>query len=183
MIRKSFWVAALFASLCLASVGSATTIFDLNPFGGVLFGQPGELLGWGFTLVNDVPNTYVVVTDTTFVQDTGPGIGTYTDIIASNFFFPVGPATTTTWSQVFDPNLPTGTGSFAVNPAVPFSTDITGHIIVTYDLYSDPNATNLISSGNQFAPLPVEIDISPEPATWALTGGLLILLATRRRRR
>jgi hypothetical protein len=172
-MKKLIWIAAL---LALSQTGWATSTFNLIPVNGFLTGQPGETIGWGFTLTNDTD--YLVVTGSVFTQLTGVGIGSYTDIISTEFF-PVGPATTITWSQNFDNSLPTGTGSFTINPAVPFET-ITGRIDLTYDLYSDPGATVFVSSG-AFTDELVTIEVVPEPATLGLAGGALLLFALRRK--
>ncbi len=181
-MKKSFWSAALLAGVLLAPLSRATMSFNTNPANGIIAGDPGQTIGWGFTLFNDTD--YIVVTSTVFTQLTGPGIGTYTDIISGEFF-PVGPATTETWTQSFDPNIPTGLAEFTINPAVASGTVITGTIQVFFDIFSDPQALNFVGSGN-FTPNFIEIDVVPEPGTLLSAGGALVLagfLYLRRQRR
>src|SRR4029077_3617945 len=47
----------------LASAGNAVTILTLNPVSGTLSGQPGQVVGWGFTIQDSQFWVTVVRTD------------------------------------------------------------------------------------------------------------------------
>jgi hypothetical protein len=170
---------AILLGVCLAPASQATTSFVTIPASGDIFGFPNSTTGWGFTLVNDT--NYVITTSSTFFQLTGPGIGSYSDIIGTEFF-PVGPGTTTTWTQTFSASVPSGIGSFTINPAVAFGTKITGTITVLYDVWQDQAGTVLVSGGQSFT-VPVSIEVIPEPATGWLLGAALVMLGVSRVRR
>ena len=122
----------------------------------------------------------------TFSQTTCTTPGTFSDYVSLNFYF-FGPGSPLT--QPFDQPATQGIGLFT-----PFNTVVPGDIIhsnlyVLFDQYDgDPTA-----GGNQIFPptgevfvfgTPVTITIEgvPEPATWLLTAGALVVFGRLRRR-
>jgi len=180
-------------SACLAS---AALSVNLQPATGQLNGQPGDTLGWGFSIFNFGLNQYDVVTSSWFCDPgqnpasttCAPALGTYTDFIASNGTV-IAPNQNV--SQPYDPLAMTGLGSFAIFKNAPAGGDA-GTIVLTYDVYdADPfsGSANLILSDQQVSThASVEVQPTttpvPEPGTVAGIGlGLVALAANRRRRR
>jgi hypothetical protein len=186
----------------VVTAADATAILTLAPTSGVLSGQAGSTVGWGFTLSN--PSDYAVVSSSNFCLGSSgvtslcvaPTIGIYTDEIASNFII-VGPTPESpVVTQAFSVSLATGVGSFAITSGEPVGAENVGQLVLTYDLYSvDPNSgtfdpiADLVSAGNFLtAPASVSVAtapfIAPEPASgWlvAIVGGGLVWLSRRRR--
>jgi len=186
MKRGLFWqVVLLIAGAHLAHAGTILGVIPpslvLIPSDGVIAGLPGSTIGWGFTVTN--ATDWLVITSTSFTPSTSSG--TYTDYTQFNFIV-VGPAPETeSVTQVFSPLDLTGAGSFTIAADAPGGTDITGEIVMTYDLFSvDPNSPSFnpildtISTDN---PLPVfaevQVSVVPEPATWLGAVTALILLS------
>ena len=156
----------------------------LIPVGGTVAGPPGSTVGWGFTLT-DIGSNYVVLADSYFTGT--PIYGSYTDYIASQFYV-AGPAPESAtivspWNQI----AMTGTGEFDLYPTDPANVSFTGTISIDYDLFSeDPNSPSFdpgsyVGSGT-FSD-PVQVDITPEPASWILMSlpfALLMLFGWRR---
>jgi len=185
--------------LMLASVGTATTTLTLNPVNGALIGNPGQSVGWGFTISNDTLWLVVVGTDfcTNFNTSTPdlfpctnpvPG-GTYTDFSQFNFVVSA-PNVPDTSQQNFSYNPPcnvgpcTGTGAFTINPGTPVGTLLSGVIVVEYDLFSgDPSGGGLQVGGDLFITANASVFVVPEPGTWLLIGSTLAGLGFARFRR
>ncbi|WP_415879135.1 hypothetical protein [Methylomonas sp. TEB] len=73
----------------------------LEPTNGLIEGDAGDTVGWGFLLTNT--QNYLVVTGAEFQSSTSPDI--FTDFIsAPDNFFVVGPGfgASTVWGQTFD---------------------------------------------------------------------------------
>jgi len=143
----------LFLSTLFCAQAQATVLLQLDPVGGAISGQPGETIGWGFTLSNDTD--YLVVTSASF--NAPSSMGSFTDYISqpSNFFVVGPPPESSTVSQVFDQTLMTGIGSFTIDPTAMIGSVVNSSIVLTYDLFSvspndpsfDPDVDTL-SNGN-----------------------------------
>ena len=182
-------------AVVLLAVGAAMTanaevvpVFTLDPVGGALSGSPGQTVGWGFTLFYGGPD-YVVVTSSDYVTNTP--LGTYTDIMSSQFYQVIGPLPdeSPTWTLQFDSKgLTTGVGFYTISGSALPVTQSTGVIQLTYDLYSvsphdlsfNPD-TDTISSGNPIS-APASIDVTgpvvatPEPPASEMLGVLIALV-------
>lgn len=178
----------------LAVVTHAAPLLTINP-GGVS-GGPGATVGWGFTLTN--PTDYLVVTSSSFcaapvgLPVCNPStVGSYTDIISSNFFV-VGPAPDSTVVTQSFVNGVSGLGSIQLNFGAILGTVESGTLLVTYDLYSrSPNAPGFdpVADGLQFgqsltanATITVSSSV-PEPGTWGSAVLAVVLLASHGRTR
>jgi hypothetical protein len=166
----------------------------LNPIDGTISGNPGDVIGWGFTLQGD--STYwVSVTAANLAFEVSP-VGTFTSYINQNggltdFATPPGQA----WTQTFSPGSPgTGIGEYDVDPGATVGSSDSGLIDITYDIYADDPLTCNCNAINN-APLhltdinghsiPFAIQIVPESGASILSaigGGLLILAQVLRRK-
>jgi hypothetical protein len=179
MLKRIIQFLLLLSTLLCAQV-YATVLLQLDPLGGALSGEPGETVGWGFTLSSDT--NFLVVTSASFNSPTS--LGVFTDYISqpSNFFV-VGPAPeSSSFSQRFDSTNMTGLGSFAIDPNAFIGSVAAGQIELTYDLFSvSPNElsfnpdTDTVSVGNILtASASVAV---PEPASiFLFVVGLLGLM-------
>src|SRR3954467_9392729 len=137
MIRQ-YCVISVLALVVAVSAPAASLTLD-NPN---LVGQPGAVVGWGFTLSNS-PD-WIIISNADFVLDFASNpVGVFTPIITSNFVV-IGPSTgngeTTPWTQSFDNNLQTGVGSYTINSFQSSGDFATGQIVLTYDEFSvSPN--------------------------------------------
>ena len=207
-MRRSLTLAALFALGC-AELYATPSFTTVEPAGFVT-GEPGGTVGWGITIVNDDPNNWLLVTLTVFcgpggdplnntcgpngpatrydgINDFGPAFGTYNDFAATNMDA-IQP--NTTFSQTFNPNLvvPTGLGEYIIDPTATIGQmDSVGgsNLFLQYQLF-DGNPLNPASNpvgGSVELSTPATVDVTPEPATLALAGGALLLLAGLKRRK
>jgi hypothetical protein len=156
----------------------------LAPVNGQLFGNAGDTVGWGFTIINDAD--FLVVTSAAF--DPSSGLGTFTDFISADNFIVVGPSPeSTSVSQAFDPTAMRGIGSFTIGGSALPGESATGQIVLTYDLFrlspNDPNFnpdTDLITTDNTLS-ADASVTVAggaavPEPRETALMGLVLLLL-------
>jgi|SRR5260370_26292549 hypothetical protein len=163
---------AVLLAAVLISASNANTILTLNPRDGALFGQPGDTVGWGFTIVNDTYTLTVAGTDFCSSFDTSaPGAfpcnnpvpdGTYLDFTMFNFVQSQ-PGMADTSQQNFSPcstsGSCTGAGSFTINPdnALIGTPPLKGVIVVDYNLND--------GMGDHFATADASVQVIPEPGT------------------
>lgn len=182
----------LCAALMFSAAIHASAALTISPTDGAIFGAPGEVIGWGFTLTNTT--NFLVVDSTDFCPGAPASpcsnpVGTYADFAGPQFIV-VGPAPeSTSVTQAFDNVSQQGTGSFTINSGLPVGTTVSGNIVLTYDLFSvdpnDPNfdpGTDTISTGNLLE-APASVTVVPEPATFLLFGASCIVTAAWSRRR
>jgi hypothetical protein len=178
----------------LATVGSASnvTTLTLDPVNGALTGQPGQSVGWGFTIQDDT--FWVVVAGTGFCSTFSGGLpcdpvsnGTYTDFTQFNFVDsqPSSMGGPDTSQQTFDALSNLGTGSFTIAASTPIGALMSGTIVIDYNLWmGDPN-----NGGVEQTPLDNFITSNasvfvmiPEPGTLLLMGTALAGVWLLRRR-
>ncbi|MGH9530125.1 MAG: hypothetical protein ACRD2S_09440 [Terriglobales bacterium] len=166
------------AIIAMVFVGCAQAdpILTLLPASGIVGGDAGTVVGWGFTFTNNSP-AWMVLTGSTF---SGSQVnGTYVDYLSSNFDV-AGPAPESpTISQAWDSTTISGLGEFDIFSTAPPGTDISGDIVVSYDVYSqDPNdpafdpGSYLYSA--QTPPVSADVHV-PEPSWLALLLATLLL--------
>ncbi len=176
-------------SLLLAGIAGlyaqAAPVLQVIPAGGMVFGNPGAITGWGFTLTNI--SNYLVITGSSFVPVSL--YGTYQDFAGSFNFIVAGPAPESTEiTQNFNASAHTGVGSFSINSTAPSGTTIAGNLVVQYSLFSqDPNDPNFnpdtsLLVADATISQPATVNITPEPASWMLIVVAGLVLAAGRER-
>ena len=181
----------------------ATPTLTLTPDFDV-HGDPGDTVGWGYTIVNDTgfyllfdssnfcgldPNNPPFTADPAFADCNdpynpptafGPQYGTYQDYIANNITL-IAPNSTS--SQSFDAGLMQGVGAYIIDPSAPSPAMDIGAVWVSYMEYNgNPFLGGTQVSGDIEMFANAQVDVVPEPATLGLAGGALLLLAALRRR-
>jgi hypothetical protein len=182
-IIKNISIIALVLAAALAGGQLQAASLLLDPLGGAISGQPGQTVGWGFTLTNDDAANYLVVSSTDFQP--GTALGMYTDF-AGPQLLEVAPLSSVT--EIFDSSSLTGIGSFAISPIAHLGDLVSGRILLTYDLFSqstlDPNfdPSSMVSSGN-IVDANASVSAVPEPGAFCLLGsGLVGLICIRRKK-
>jgi hypothetical protein len=173
MFKRIVTAVALFILTTGLSV-QASLLVDLTPAGGAVSGNPGGTVGWGYSVSNNSPTEWLVLTLSEF--NPLPGWGSYTDYVAlpANFvLLAPSPGPGDSASQSFSIPLQTGTGSFLIDGLAIPGTTATGNIIFSYDRYDgDPtNGGNYIDPATTQVPASVTVlDASavPEPSTYLL---------------
>jgi len=176
----------------------ADPILALIPASGLVTAEPGQTIGWGFSITNDTPyyllidssNFCGVGGDPFFTDCTdpynpptayGPALGTYSDLIATNATV-VSPFST--FTQDFDLTNQVGVGEYTVDPSAPLYSVDTGNIYVSYmEFQGNPFLSGTQVSGDIEFFAPAQVEVVPEPAAWALTALPLLLLIWRVRRK
>lgn len=184
--------ASAFLSL-LMPLAHATTTFTLNPADGNLAGDPGQTVGWGFTIVDDTFWLTVAGTGfcTTFNTSTDSlpcqpanlvPHGTYTDFTQFNFI-DVAPGVPDTSQQTFDPIAQVGAGSFQIDANAPLGL-LSGVVVIDVLLFDGDPLTGGNFSSEEFITAPATVDVVPEPntAALALLGSCAVLLLRRKLR-
>jgi MYXO-CTERM domain-containing protein len=178
-------VAGLFANVVTVDIAQSngSVSMSLDPSGGILYGNVGDTVGWGFNLSTDA-NYGVAVVSSDFCNNSSPPFSSpctafYTDYIGavnSTFIDFSSPPVT----QSFDETNQLGYGAFVVQSA-----PVTGYLVLQYYLY-DTNynqvTPNLYVSA--FAEVSPQIASTPEPALAPAAALILAgLLGLRRRRK
>ncbi len=184
-MRWHIWV--VFVFVILTAANAAAESFTLDPPAGILSGAPGASVGWGFTITIDTGGSIVVrgfgFDDLTPVGDQAGwfAAGVFTRAINRDNPFTA-------------PYIEGASGlQYDIWSTATAGQHSSGRIFMVYDMYSDPNATDLIATGLIFyaqrnaADVVAEVDVAaiPEPSTvlLAAAGGVLALLHRRRIRR
>jgi len=159
-----------------------TASLSLDPASGAIAGQPGETIGFGFTLTSNSTD-WISVTSSALTFETNPSLGTFTDFIGlqggPSPSFALAPLAS--WSEVFD-GTSQGIGSYALDSgAIPFSQN-TGQIEIAFDIFNaDPSqggtqiASDIVSAPFSITVEP-EVSTVPEPANcWWLACAMVVL--------
>jgi hypothetical protein len=174
--------------LAIMGTGLAHANLVLSPDEDVT-GTSGNTVGWGFVISPD-PLEWASAVSSETLFETNPTLGSYTDFIG-NEGGPVNGviAPETPWSQKFDVFSGEGIGSFAINPNAAVGAVDTGTIEVLFETFSsDPNVCSTCATGFQTVDVPFDVAVSqpgaqaPEPRTFFLVGGGLLLMVSRRYR-
>jgi hypothetical protein len=154
---------------------------NLDPAGGILYGNPGDTVGWGFTLTTDANYTvYIEASDfcPTGQLVTSPCTPNYTDLIGfqNGVYINAGDPEQV---QDFDPVNELGFGSYVVPGAAQ-----TGQLYLEYflgDSQGNPidGTDTTIAINAEVAP---EIVATPEPALWPISGLAIAALFSGKRR-
>ena len=179
-ITLSLLITAAFVACAQAGPVSLTLI----PIAGAISGEPGTVVGWGFTLTNSGSPDWLVLTGSNFTGSTV--YGNYVDYLSllNAPLYVAGPAPeSSTISVLWDPssNPPLGVGEFDINATALPGAIIMGAVQVSYDLFSqDPNTPNFdpgsfITSGTVSAP--AEVGVAPEPPSLLTMSTALLPLA------
>jgi hypothetical protein len=175
-ITLTLLVAAAFAACAQAD----TVALTLLPSSGVVGGEPGAVVGWGFTITDTSSSDWIVLADSTFTGS--PIYGSYMDYLATGPQYVAGPAPeSSTISQSWDASTQLGLGEFDINATAPVGANIPGTINVDYDVFSqDPNDPNFdpdsfVTSGTVSAS--ADVQVTPEPAPLLTMSSVLVLLA------
>ena len=151
---------------------------SLDPTSGLIQVSPGQVGGWGFSLVWNSTSDWLSVTGSVLAgQSNSSLISQYTDFIGmqggpTNFAV----APNTTWTEAtFNAASQLGTGSVQLNPADPIFAEDAGNIMIFYSIYSsEPTAsTTPISSSVVSVPFTIEVvapSSAPEPSSISLLG-------------
>jgi PEP-CTERM motif len=196
---------ALLWAAVLALSSNASTV-TLNPKDGALFGQPGQPVGWGFTIQDSVSWVTVVGTDFCSSFTVGTDVfpcdmahtipnGAYTDF-SFNFVdsqpSSMGPPDPSQENFSYNPPCGaagpcTGTGAFTIDSNTPAGTLLSGVIVVDYNKWDgDPANGGTQQPGEFFAMANASVlvvsQVVPEPGTLSLMGAALAGVVLWRRR-
>jgi len=173
-MKKILFVLALFAGAAIPSWGGV--LLNTDPVDGHVFGQPGEIVGLGFTMTPD-PETWTTVIGSFVLTESNPSLGLYVDLIGSQGGPVDGllPPGSLAWAQ----NL----GFYAIDPGALLGAETVGTIRVLYEQFSDDPRTCgecQINSSWVDAPFAVTVgEAAPEPGTMLLVGAALVALGLR----
>jgi hypothetical protein len=180
---KRITLTLLLASAFAACAQAGTLSLTLLPVGAIS-GEPGTVVGWGFTFINSGSPDWVVLTSSDFTGSTV--YGHYVDYLSLGNapLYVAGPAPesstiSVSWNSLSNP--PLGLGEFDINSTARPGAIIGGTIQVVYDVFSqDPNNPNFdpgsfITSGTVSAP--AEVGVSPEPPSLLTMSTALLPLA------
>ena len=178
----------------LASAVNASTVLTLNPESGGVSGQPGQVVGWGFTIQDsqfwvtvagmDFCSSFDANMDSFPCNSTHPvPHGTYLDFTPFNFVdSPPSSMGGPDMSQLnFSYNPPcdtigpcTGTGAFTIDADTPIAALLTGVIVVDYNLWlGDPTSGGVRQGGDNFITANASVLVTPEPESLMLMGTAL----------
>lgn len=185
-MNKRIVKAAMIAALaCSWQAFGSTISMTLEPANGVVDGEPGATVGWGFDIVNDT--SYALVIDDSYFCESGedpvngpdyscgPALGasTYTDFIASNLNNPAqGVLYPGETIQAFD-GVSNGVGAYAIDPAAAVGSTDSGTLVIVYDEYSPDFSTEI--AANLELTAPVSVAVTPEPETAGPVAGALLM--------
>ena len=143
-LKKWKWRAmAAMAAALAAPCARAAVIFTLNPVDGVVSGNPGDTVGWGFTLTTG--STWVAIDSVSIENETSPVSGTnggftsYMDVLGGLSDGVTPP--NSNWTLPFATGSPgQGVGAYAIDAGTPAGASDSGDFVIFYDEFSDnPN--------------------------------------------
>jgi len=171
------------AAAALLATATQAAVLTLSP--AVIGAQPGQTAGWGFSLLNDDADNYLLVTGTEFTLAAPSAFGSYTDLLASRPEVVV-LAPLASLTEAYDALLRSGIGEFTFAASADGRLD--GQVALHYALFSvdplslsfDPDLHLVDADATAFAR--AGATALPEPGTWSLLG-IAGLLALRSRRK
>ncbi|MBV8730606.1 MAG: hypothetical protein JO336_12440 [Acidobacteriia bacterium] len=180
----TFFLAAIFA-WCSQAAPVLTTL----PASGTVSGSPGGVVGWGFTLSDNTPSEWVLLTGSQFTGS--PIFGTYIDYLSSNSApaYVVGPSPESSTIQVpWNHSTMAGLGEFDINSTAAGALTVAGNILVHYSVFSqdplgpnfNPDTATLVADAT--VSVPAQVNIAPEPdSAWIISALLPLAWLWRRR--
>lgn len=181
-MKTTFKLLAAAGASLLATAAHAA-VLTLTP--GVLTAQPGQTAGWGFTLLNDDADNYLVITGTEFSLPPLSSFGSYVDLLGPRGLLVLAPQASL--SEGYDALLGTGLGEFRLDAAARGRLD--GEVRLHYLLSAvDPNSATFdpdthIVNFDASVSAQAAVQAVPEPASWTLFGAAAALALVVRRRR
>ena len=176
-------VLTFLAGVAIPSWGDV--LLTTNPVDGHVFGTPGELVGFGFTLNSD-PNTWTTVIGSFVLTESNPSLGVYVDLIGSQGGPIDGllPPDEPTWTEAF--GLGTGLGFYAIDPGALLGAETVGTIRVLYEQFlRDPRTCGECQFNSSWVDAPFSVTVgdaeAPEPGTMLLVGAAFLALWLRLR--
>lgn len=177
------------ALLLLMSAALPAVTISLTPADGVVFGNPGDTVNWGFTITGD-PTNWLLITS---VQSTTPIEDVLSTFVGTNGYA-LAPGLLTPWTESSTPGLAATAGAlarFQIPLAALPGSAINGTFLVTYDLFdANPFVNGNVVSSGEFGPLPFRVTVNdvstvPEPGTFwvAAVAGLALIGRQRLRHR
>jgi hypothetical protein len=172
----------------LVPAAQADIIITMDPTNGVISGNPGDTVGWGFTITPD-PTNFASIDSIQLAFDTNPSLGIFTDLLGPQGGPNQGviaPSPAGPWTESFDATAGLGLGSYQISSLAGFGQQDTGTLAVFYDLFSaDPSTCSSCYIQTNEVDLSFSVTSSvtsvPEPApALLLMAGLASLCLARR---
>src|SRR5271157_5722366 len=133
-MRLFTWVLSVVTVLALAvGPASAGVVFTLDPLDGALYGEAGQVLGWGLTIQNDNSGWLVIASAS---YDQTQSIGDFTDFLTPQFLLYALPPNDV-WAQAFNASTPAGLGSYAIDGSFALPGEMAvGNLDLLFDVHS-----------------------------------------------
>lgn len=171
------------ATATLLATAAQAAVLTLSP--AVISAQPGQTAGWGFSLLNNDADNYLLITGTEFTLAPLSAFGAYTDLLGPRGFITVAPLASL--AESYDALLGTGLGQFSFAPSADGRLD--GEIQLYYALSSvdptspdfDPDQHFVSFDASVSAQASAVAAAVPEPSTWSLFAIAGLLALARRR--
>lgn len=207
MIKKFILLLLALAALSCAMFAEVLPVLQVQPSGGLyivngeISAQPGQTVGWGFTLSSDT--NYFVETLDTITITSGGAPGVFTDYLTHylNSLLPVGGLVLGPNSafepqsvqQPFSGAAQSGIGGLAIDPAAPIPSQFTALLSIHYALFStdpndpvnfDPNSIvtyNGVELWDAVLEAPLTVNVVPEPASLLLLAPVAIWAVRRKK--
>jgi hypothetical protein len=169
-MKKIIFVSVL---ICILALGinfakADSWTFATIPADGVIEGEPGAIIGWGYTISN--------LSDTDWLVLTGLNAGSFTNAIATDLFDEPILAPATTASEIFDASSQTGLYAITLDTLAHIGEVNTGSFILSAEWWDgDPFGVGqfVTIAKDQSHPYTATVVSSspvPEPATVVLMG-------------
>jgi hypothetical protein len=168
----------------LVPAAQADIIITMNPANGDISSNPGDTVGWGFTITPD-PTNFASIDSVQLAFDTNPSMGIFTDLLGPqggrNQGF-IAPSPSGPWTESFDATAGLGFGSYQISSLAAFGQQDTGTLAMFYDLFSaDPSTCSSCYIQTNEVDLSFSVTSVPEPApALLLLAGLASLCFARR---
>jgi len=183
-MKNNFKLLCAAAASLLATAAQAA-VLTLSP--AAIGAEPGQTAGWGFSLLNDDADNYLLVTGSEFTLAAPSAFGSYADLLGARADWVI-LAPLATLTEAYDALLRTGVGEFSFAPSA--DGRLSGQVLLHYALFSaDPNGLGFdpdqsLVDPDASASARASATALPEPGTWSLVtlAGLLALRSRRKLR-